>query len=140
MKDLLELQMTSSYMHNKDDEEHDRRLHKFMRVARECGLVLNKSKCEVKKASVKFFDCVYDKHQAHLDPSQFSAAKELLAPKTKGKLQSFLGMVTCLAPFIQLFSHTAMLRGLLKNDNTAEMLHAKSHFTSSSHWYMRIQH
>ena len=28
-------------VHGKDDEEHDR-LHKFMRVATECGLVLNK--------------------------------------------------------------------------------------------------
>ena len=39
------------------------------------------------------------------------------APRTKGELQSFLGMVTYLAPFIpQLSSHTAALRGLLKND------------------------
>ena len=104
-------------IHGKDDAEHDRRLHKFMRVAREHGLVLNKKKCEVKSNSVKFFGCVYDKHGAHPDPSKVSAIKEMPAPQNKGELQSFLGMVTYLSPFIpQLSSHTATLRGLLKTD------------------------
>ena len=81
-------------IHGKDDAEHDRRLHKFMRVAREHGLVLNKKKCEVKTNTVKFFGCVYDKHGAHPDPSKVSAIKEMPAPQNKGELQSFLGMVT----------------------------------------------
>ena len=39
------------------------------------------------------------------------------APHNKGELQSFLGMVTYLSPFIpQLSSHTVTLRGLLKTD------------------------
>ena len=104
-------------IHGKDNEEHDRRLHKFMRVTTEHGLVLNKKKCEVKKDSIKFFGCVYDKHGAHPDPAKVSAIKEMPAPQTKGELQSFLGMVTYLSPFIpQLSSHTAMLRGLLKDN------------------------
>ena len=104
-------------VHGKDDAEYDRRLHKFMKVAREHGLVLNKKKCEVKSKSVKFFGCVYDKHGAHPDPSKVSAIKEMPAPQNKGELQSFLGMVTYLSPFIpQLSSHTATLRGLLKTD------------------------
>ena len=87
-----------------------------MRVATEHGLVLNK-KCEVKKNSVKFFGCVYDKHRAHPDPAKVSAIKEMPAPQIKGELQSFLGMVTYLSPFIPQFSsHTATLRGLLKDD------------------------
>ena len=88
-----------------------------MKVAREHGLVLNKKKCEAKSNSVKFFGCVYDKHRAHPDPSKVSAIKEMPAPQNKGELQSFLGMVTYLSPFIpQLSSHTATLRGLLKTD------------------------
>ena len=67
-------------IHGKDDAEHDRRLHKFMKVAREHGLVLNKKKCEVKSNSVKFFGCVYDKHGAHPDPSKVSVIKEMPAP------------------------------------------------------------
>ena len=76
-------------IHGKDDAEHNRRLHKFMKVAGEQGLVLNK-KCEVKSNSVKFFACVYDKHGAHPDPSKVSAIKEMPAPQNKGELQSFL--------------------------------------------------
>ena len=99
-------------IHGKDDAEHDRRLHKFMKVTREHGLVLNKKKCEVKSNSVKFFGCAYDKHGAHRDPSKVSAIKEIPAPQNKGELQSFLGMVTYLSPFIpQLSSHIATLRG-----------------------------
>ena len=104
-------------IHGKDDAEHNRRLHKFMKVSREHGLVLNKKKCKVKSNSVKFFGCVYDKHGAHPDPSKVSAIKEMPAPQNKGELQSFLGMVTYLSPFIpQLSSHTATPRGLLKTD------------------------
>ena len=100
-------------LHGKDGTEHDRRLHKFMKVTREHRLVLNKKKCEVKSNSVKFFD----KHGAHPDPSKVSAIKEMPAPQNKGELQSFLGMVTYLSPFIpQLSSHTATLKGLLKTN------------------------
>ena len=87
-------------IHGKDDAEHDRRLHKFMKITREYGLVLNKKKCEVLCNSVKFFGCVCDKHRAHPDPSKVSAIKEMPAPQNKGELQSFLGMATYLSPFI----------------------------------------
>ena len=33
-------------VHGKDDEEHDRRLHNLMQVAREHGLIFNREKCE----------------------------------------------------------------------------------------------
>ena len=80
-------------IHGKDDVEDDRRLHKFMKVAVEHGLALNK-KCKVKSNSVKLFGCVYDKHGAHPDPSKVSVIKEIPVQKNKGELQSFLGMVT----------------------------------------------
>ena len=109
-------------IHRRDDEEHDKRLHKFMRIAREHGLVVIKKKYEVKEDSVKFFGCVYNKHRAHPDPAKVSAIKEMPVPKTKGKLQSFLGMVTYISPFIpQLSSHTVTVRGLLKDDIEYEL-------------------
>ena len=77
-------------IYGKDDAEHDRRLHKFMAVTREYGLVLNKKKCEIKSNSVKFFGCVYDKHRAHPDLSKVSAIKEMPAPQNKGELQTCL--------------------------------------------------
>ena len=86
MKESLESQIISSYM--VDDAEHDRRLHKFMKVTREHGLVLNKTKCEVKSNSVKFFGCVYDRQGAHPHPSKVSAIKEMPAPQNKGELEN----------------------------------------------------
>ena len=58
-----------------------------MKVTREHGLVLNKTKCEVKSNSVKFFGCVYDRQGAHPHPSKVSAIKEMPAPQNKGELQ-----------------------------------------------------
>ena len=46
-------------IHGKDDAEHDRRLHKFMKVAREHGLVLNKKKCEVKRPTLSSSSAVF---------------------------------------------------------------------------------
>ena len=104
-------------IYGKDDAEHDRTLHKFMKVTREHGLVLNKKKCEVKSNAVKFFGCVSDKHGAHPDPLKVSAIKEMASSWNKGELQNFLGMVTYLSSFIpQLYSHTATLKELLKTE------------------------
>ena len=71
-----------------------------------------------------------------------SAIKEMPDPQNKGELQSFLGMVTYLSPFIpQLSSHTATLRGLLKTDiEYSWNATYQEHLTSSNHWYVRIQH
>ena len=121
-------------IHGKDDAEHDRRLHKFMKVTREHGLVLNKKKYEVKSNSVKFFGCDFDKHRAHPDPSKVSAIKEMPASQNKGELQNFLGMVANLSPFIpQLSSHTVTLRRLLNigyvlNETNADVCTLKNLF------------
>ena len=42
--------------HGKDDNEHDKHLHKFMRVAHEHRSVFNKDKCAVKETSIVFLD------------------------------------------------------------------------------------
>ena len=102
-------------VHGKDDKEHDKHLHKFMRVTCEHGLVINKDKCAVKQTSVVFFGCVYDATGVHPDPKKVSTVYTLLAPKTATQLQKFLRLVTYLSPFIpSLSSFTAPLHGLLK--------------------------
>ena len=56
-------------VHDKDDTEHDRCLHKLMEIAHEHGLVFIGGKCAVKQSSVTFFACVYDKDGTHPDPA-----------------------------------------------------------------------
>ena len=55
-------------VHGRDDKEHDKHLHKFMRVVCEYGLIFNKDNCAVKQASIVFVGCVYDANRAHPDP------------------------------------------------------------------------
>ena len=104
-------------VHGKDDAEHDKRLHKFMEVAREHGLVFNKDKCAVRQDSVNFFGCVYDANGAHPDPGKVTAVHAMTPPESPAQLQKFLGMVTYLSPFVpSLSTFTAPLRELLKKD------------------------
>ena len=96
-------------IHGKDDEDHDRNLHNFMRVACEHGLIFNGEKYEVKKDSVTFFGTVYDANGAHPDPKKVDAIHKMSPPDNK-QLQHFLGMVTYLSPFMpSLSTHTAPL-------------------------------
>ena len=102
-------------VHGKDDKEHGKHFHKFMRVTCEHGLVFNKDKCAVKQTSIVFFGCVYDANGAQPDPEKVSAVHKMLAPKTATQLQKFLGLVTYPSPFIpSLSSFIALLHGLLK--------------------------
>ena len=105
-------------VHGKDDEEHDRRLHNLMRVAREHGLVFNREKCDVKTTSVTFFGTVYDKDGAHPDPKKVEAIHKMPPPEEPQELQKFLGMTTYLPPFIpSLSTFTTPLRELLWKDS-----------------------
>ena len=102
-------------VHGKDDKEHDKHLHKFMRIGHEHGLVFNKDKSAVKQTSVVFLGCVYDATGVHFYPEKVSAVHKMLSPETATQLQKFLGLITYLSPFIpSLSSFTAPLYGLLK--------------------------
>ena len=57
-------------VHGKDDEEHDKCLHKFIRVTDEHGLVFNKDKCAAKQTPIVSFGCVYDANGANADPER----------------------------------------------------------------------
>ena len=74
-------------IYGKDDEDHDQKLHKFMHVICEHGLVFNREKCEVKKDSVIFFGTVYDANGAHPDPKKVEAIHEMPPPENQSQLQ-----------------------------------------------------
>ena len=76
-------------VHGKDDKEHDKHLHKFLRVTHEHGIVFNNDKCAVKQTSMVSFGCVYDANGAHPDPEKVSAVHKMLAPMTATQLQKF---------------------------------------------------
>ena len=105
-------------IYGKDDEDHDWKLHRFMQVTSQHGLVFNREKCKVKKDSVTFFGTVYGANGTHPDPKKVDAIHEMPPPENQTQLQQFLGMVTYLSPFIpSLSTHIAPLWELLKKDS-----------------------
>ena len=122
-------------IHGKDDAEHDRRLHKSMKVTREHGLVLNKKKCEVKSNSVNFFSCVYNKYRAHPDPPKVSAIKEMPAPQNKRRASElpWNGNISLTILPITIFSHSNTQR--TSEDQCWIQL---EHYISSHIWQTQI--
>ena len=105
-------------IYGKDDEDHDQKLHRFIHITSQHGLVFNREKCEVKKDSVTFFGTVYDANGAYPDPKKVDVIHEMPPPENQTQLQQFLGMVMYLSPFIpSLSTHTATLWELLKKDS-----------------------
>ena len=101
----------------KNEEEHDRILHKLMQVAEENGLVFNSKKCLIKQKQINFFGTIYADNGIHPDPKKVDDLRNMPTPRNKKELQEFLGFITYMAPFIpNLSSQSACLRDLLKND------------------------
>ena len=101
-----------------DENDHDENLHRLMQLAQKKGLVFNTSKCKIKKESIPFFGHIYSKNGVSPDPVKVQAINDLSVPKNTAEVQSFLGMITYLAPFVPNLSlHTAPLRQLLQKDS-----------------------
>ena len=82
------------------DQEHDANLLNLLKVADDNGLVFNSSKCEIKKPSISFYGQVFSQDGIKPDPAKIQGILEITAPKDRKQLQSFLGMVNFMQPFI----------------------------------------
>ena len=113
----------------RDEQEHNRNLHSLMLRARAHGLVFNKNKCHIKAPEITFFGNIYSKYGVKPDPERTQEIENLASPTTKTQVQSFLGMVQYLSPYIpHLSDMTAPLRNLTKKD--ADFLWTASHQNS----------
>ena len=101
----------------KTEEEHDRNLIAFMDRAAEKGLTLNSKKCHIKQKSVSFFGFMFSKDGTSPDPKKIQGIIDMPSPQNTTQLQSFLGMVNFMHPFIpHLSANTAPLRQLLSKN------------------------
>ena len=99
------------------EEEQDRNLKMLMERAKKINLVFNGEKCQIKQTEIPFFGNICTSKGVMPDPKKVQAITDLKAPSSKTEIQSFLGLVTYLAPYIpNLSSHTEPLRILMKND------------------------
>ena len=98
-------------------EEHDKNIIKLMQRAQENGLFFNPSKCKLKAPEIKFFGNIYSKNGVKPDPKKVEAIVKLKELINKQELQTFLGMITCLAAYITHRSDcTDHLRQLVQKD------------------------
>jgi len=101
----------------KSEEEHDKALQQLMETAAKNGLVFNSDKCHIKSDSITFFGMTYDARGVHPDPEKVNDLQKMPTPTSKTELQTFLGFIQFLAPFIpNLSEKSATLRNLLKKD------------------------
>lgn len=105
-------------VYGETQEEHDRNLRKLMERAREKGLVFNPTKCHISQRQVSFFGNIYSSSGVSPDPAKVNAIQQIKRPSNVKELQSFLGLVTYLGPYIPKLSElTAPLRVLLQKDS-----------------------
>ena len=104
-------------VHGKDVHEHDDNLRRLMERAKQCGLVFNSEKCDIRKNEISFFGNIYSKDGIRPDPAKIQGIQSMSVPENKEDLQRFLGMMTYLSTFIPNFSKESQpLRVLLKKD------------------------
>ena len=92
-------------------EEHDEHLLCLMESAKTHGIVFNSTKCHIRQPQIAFYDAVFTGQGMQPDPSKIQALKDFPAPDSQIKLQSFLGLINYLQPFIPgLSTKTAFLQ------------------------------
>ena len=101
-------------IYGKDEEEHDKNMIAFMDRAAQKGLTLNSKKCHIKQKSVSFFGVTFGEDGMSPDPKKIQGIVDMPSPWDTTQLQSLLGMVNFMHPFIpHLSANTAPLRQLL---------------------------
>ena len=95
----------------KTQEQHNKYLLQVLKTASERGLVLNSRKCQISKPQITFFGTIFSAKGIKLDPIKIQALQDLPTPQNQKQLQSFLGLVNYLQPFLpDIASKTTFLR------------------------------
>ena len=84
----------------KTREEHDTHLLWLMKTASTNGLVFNSHKCSIKQPQVTFYGAIFTAQGMKPDPMKIQALQDLSTPENDKQLQSFLGLLIILQPFL----------------------------------------
>lgn len=104
-------------VYGKTVAEHNDALHRLMTAAREYGLVFRYEKCEILKDSIEFYGLIWSSEGMKPDVKKCDDIRSRPAPRNRSELQSFLGLVQYLSPFIpHLSDKSSIVRQLLKHD------------------------
>ena len=101
---------------DKDTAEHDYNLLQLMKTAQGHGLVFNSSKCAICKSHISFYGTIFTAQGMRPDPAKVQALQDLPTPQNPKQLQSFLGLINYLQPFLpNLAAKTTFLRDQVTN-------------------------
>ena len=79
-----------------------------MQTVKEYGIIFNSAKCWIRQSRIAFYGAVFTAQGMWPDPSKIQALQDLPTPNSQVKLQSFLGLVNYLQPFIPSLSTKTM--------------------------------
>ena len=99
-RDLAQPLIDDILVHGATIEEHDRNLKKVLDRTRDIGLKLNPNKMVIGATSIKFAGVIISGEGVHPDPDKVKAIREMVEPKNREELKSFLGMCSYLGKFI----------------------------------------
>ena len=98
-------------VYGKTQEQHDRHLLQLLKTAKAKGLVFNSRKCHISQKQITFFGMIFSGQGMKPDPIKIQALQDLTMPQNQKQLQSFLGLVNYLQPFLpDIAAKTTFLR------------------------------
>ena len=114
-------------IYGRNQEEHNKALMQVLQRLQDCGLTLNKDKCEFNKMEIKFFGCIFSKEGMRTDPEKVKAIAEAKEPQSVAEMRSFLGMCNFCSHFIENYAiTTGPLREMTKKGASFEWTEART--------------
>ena len=80
--------------------EHDWHLLQLMQTAYEHSIAFNSTMCQIRQPQIVFYSAVFTAQGMQLDPIKIPTLQDLPTPNYQVKLQSFLGLINYLQPFM----------------------------------------
>ena len=89
-------------------KEHDWHLMHLMETTMEHSITFNSAKCQIRQPQIAFYGTVFTAQGMWLDPTKIQALQDLPTPNSQAELQSFIGLIKYLQPFIPSLSAKSM--------------------------------
>ena len=87
-------------IYRKTQEQHNKHSLQLMKTAAKQGLIFNSNKCHISQPQITFYRIIFSAQGMKHDPIKIQALQDIPTPQNQEQLQSFLGLVNYLQPFL----------------------------------------
>ena len=98
-------------VYGKTREEHNTNLLELMKTSSKNGLVFNSHKCSIRQPQITFYGAIFTSKGMKPDPTKIQALQDLPTPDNHKQLQSFLGLINYLQPFLPDLASKTLFKG-----------------------------